>query len=254
MSKRHLSTIFTNFAIILVLGILFVSTIYGTTEVAAVKTNDAVYSGNKDSDKLSLMINVYWGTEYIEKIMDVFDEYGFKTTFFVGGKWVEQNGELLKKMYDRGFEIANHGYLHRDASSINEEQNRQEIIITEKLIKSIIGYETKLFAPPSGDLSDAMFKVAKAEGYKVIMWTRDTIDWRDKNADLVYERAIKDAKSGDLVLMHPTAHTLEALPKILNALKEKNLKVDIVSNVIGSSQRTPKPNDCHSENLQLLNK
>lgn len=232
MNKRHLSTLATNFAIILVLGLLFVSTVYGATTTTAVKTDSAIYNGNRNGNKVSLMINVYWGTEYIEKMMDVFDEYGFKTTFFIGGRWAEKNGELLKKMHDRGFEIANHGYLHRDASTLNEEQNRQEIIITEKLITSITGSATKLFAPPSGDLSNAMFKVAENEGYKVIMWTRDTIDWRDKNADLVLQRALKDVKGGDLILMHPTEHTLEALPKILEGLKQAELVADTVTNAI----------------------
>ncbi len=233
MNKRHLSTLATNFAIILVLGILFVSTVYGTATTTAVKTDSAIYNGNRNGNKVSLMINVYWGTEYIEKMMDVFDDYGFKTTFFIGGRWAEKNGDLLKLMHERGFEIANHGYLHRDASTLNEEQNRQEIIITEKLIETITGTATKLFAPPSGDLSKAMFKVAENEGYKVIMWSKDTIDWRDKNSELVVQRALKDLKGGDLILMHPTEHTLKALPEILEGIKQANLTCDTVSNVLG---------------------
>ena len=135
-------------------------------------------------------------------------------------------------MASKGFEVANHGYLHKDCSSLTAERIREEIIITEKLISSYTGSTVKLFAPPSGDLSDALFKVAKTEGYKVIMWTTDTIDWRDKNADTVYSRATKNLKAGDLVLMHPTAHTLEALPKILEFIKGAELVCDTVSNTI----------------------
>ena len=64
------------------------------------------------------------------------------------------------------------------------------------------------------------------------MWTTDTIDWRDKNADTVYSRATKNLKAGDLVLMHPTAHTLEALPKILEFIKGAELVCDTVTNTI----------------------
>ena len=64
------------------------------------------------------------------------------------------------------------------------------------------------------------------------MWTRDTIDWRDKDADIIFERAIKDVKAGDLILMHPTDATVTALPRILSHLKSQNLKVDVVSKVI----------------------
>ena len=62
------------------------------------------------------------------------------------------------------------------------------------------------------------------------MWTRDTIDWRDKNANLIYERAIKNAKNGDLILMHPTEQTVEALPRIIKTLKGKKFVLTTVSN------------------------
>ena len=78
-----------------------------------------------------------------------------------------------------------------------------------------------------------MFSACDNLGYKVIMWTRDTIDWRDHDADLIYQRAIKDIQAGDLVLMHPTDATLSALPQILEYIKSVGLKADTVSNVIG---------------------
>ena len=57
------------------------------------------------------------------------------------------------------------------------------------------------------------------------MWSRDTIDWRDKSADIVYERATKNTKPGELILMHPTQHTLQALEKIVQYYKENNIKL-----------------------------
>ena len=81
-------------------------------------------------------------------------------------------------------------------------------------------------------MSNAMFDACKNLGYTVIMWTHDTIDWRDKNPDLIYERATKNLKSGDLILMHPTDATVKALPKILDYVRSQNLNADVVSNVI----------------------
>ena len=53
------------------------------------------------------------------------------------------------------------------------------------------------------------------------MWTKDTIDWRDSNVNLIVKRATKDINQGDIILMHPKSHTLTALPKILTELKNK---------------------------------
>ena len=34
------------------------------------------------------MVNVYWGEEFLPDMLDTFDKYEVKTTFFVGGSWV----------------------------------------------------------------------------------------------------------------------------------------------------------------------
>ena len=190
-----------------------------------------IYKGNADSGKVALMFNVYEGTEYVERILDVIEKYDAKCTFFVGGSWAEKNMELLKRMRDLA-EIGNHGYLHRDHAKLNKEQNREEILLCDRLVEKVTGKKMNLFAPPSGSMGEDMKAVCSDLDYKVIMWTKDTIDWRDKDADLVYKRATTDIQSGDLILMHPTAHTVEALPKIISFYYETGLYTATVSEVI----------------------
>ena len=192
----------------------------------------AIYNGNKNSDKVSLMINVYWGTEYIEQILTILKEYNIKTTFFVGGIWVEENQDTLKNIINNGHEIGNHGYLHKDHSKLDESSNKQEIQACQNIVKSTTGIEMTLFAPPSGAYSDLTINAAESLNMQTIMWTRDTIDWRDKNAELIYNRAVKNVAGGDLILMHPTEKTVEALPKIIETILTKNLKITTVSETI----------------------
>lgn len=86
-----------------------------------------------------------------------------------------------------GFELGNHGYNHKNHKKLSKEENKKEIIVTERLLKEITGREpSRLFAPPSGEMGDNMNKVCDEYGYKVIMWTRDTVDWRDKNPSLTF--------------------------------------------------------------------
>ena len=101
------------------------------------------------------------------------------------------------------------------------------------IVQANLGVEMDLFAPPSGAYNDTTVNVATQLGYKTIMWTHDTIDWRDKDKNLIYNRAVKDAKGGDLVLMHPTEKTLVALPEIIATLQEKGLNVTTVSQTLG---------------------
>ena len=165
-------------------------------------------------------------------------ERGMNATFFLGGIWAERNGDTVVRLAADGFELGNHGYLHRDHATLSAERNRSEIVITEKLLSATLAdlpaeaqaaALPKLFAPPSGSMGDAMHAVCEQLGYTVVMWTRDTIDWRDHDAALITERALRDLAAGDLILMHPTAATAEALPAILDGIAAAGLTADTVT-------------------------
>ena len=239
MSETRFRNFCANFVIVsillLVFGVSFVAAY--PVEEKIEQVNNAVYNGKTDCGKIALTFNVYERADNVAKIAEILDEYGFKSTFFVGGCWAAKNGDTLLKLASSGHEIGNHGYSHLDHAKLSRKRNEEEIRITEKVIDSSLSSlpdyaNSKLFAPPSGSMSNAMFDACKELGYTVIMWTRDTIDWRDKDADIIFERAIKDVKAGDLILMHPTDATVDALPRILSHLKSQNLKVDVVSKVI----------------------
>lgn len=201
----------------------------GVLNVFASSYDEPYYNGDLKSANVSLMVNVYWGTEYILPMLDIFDEYDIKVTFFVGGLWASKESETLIEIFNRGHEIGNHGYYHKDHKNLSFEKNQEEIYVTHNLVKTLTGVEMNLFAPPSGSFSKTTLEVAKNLGYKTIMWSKDTIDWRDKDANLIYERAIKNAKGGDLILMHPTEATLQALSNIINFYLQKGFNLTSVS-------------------------
>ncbi len=228
--------VITNFVIVLMLACLSCFAAYGVNVVSSSKVvNGVYYSGDENSNKISLMINVYWGTEYIDQMLEVLGKYDVKTTFFVGGTWAVKEGEMLKKICDAGHEIGNHGYYHKDQGKLSAEKNREEILNTHNIVKNLLGIDMNLFAPPSGSYNQKTVDIATGLGYKTIMWTegRDTIDWRDKDANLIFSRAIKNAKGGDFVLMHPTAATAQALENIIKTLQEKGFKLCTVSKNLG---------------------
>lgn len=177
---------------------------------------EAVYRGNVDKKNVSLMFNVYENAEVVSKIVDTLDSYNVKATFFVGGCWADDNEKTLNKIVSSGHEIANHGYFHKDHKKLGYEENKQEIVLTEKMVFALCGKMTTLFAPPSGSFSDLTLSAAADLGYKVVMWSSDTIDWRDSDEEKIFSRATKKLSNGELVLMHPKEHTLKVLPRVLN--------------------------------------
>ena len=142
----------------------------------------------------------------------------------------------MRLIASKGHEIGNHGYLHKDHKMLTVQQNREEIIITSRLLKSLTGKEVTLFAPPSGSMGNNMMRVCEELNYKIIMWSKDTIDWRDQDYNLIYTRATKNVKSGDFILMHPTEGTLKALPAILAYYKSQGMtSVTVTENIFGNT-------------------
>ena len=196
--------------------------------------NQPIYNGSRNENRVALMFNCYEGAEIIEKIAKILEKNGFCATFFFGGCFADDNVDLIKMLIEGGHEIGNHGYFHKDHSKLDYDGNMREIKNTHELILAQTGIVMNLFAPPSGAFSKTTLSICEKLHYKMILWSVDTIDWRDKSEKIVYNRATKNISGGDLVLMHPKEHTLKALPEILKYYVERGLVVTTVTQCLES--------------------
>ncbi|MBQ9790891.1 MAG: polysaccharide deacetylase family protein [Clostridia bacterium] len=205
-----------------------------TLETVA-KFNGTIYAGDQNSNKVTLMINVYWGNEHVESMLETFSEFDMHTTFFVGGSWVNENPSLAQKIKDMGHEIASHATTHADLGKLDYSGNHKEIQTCHDIVSKTLGVEMNLLAPPSGSYNKNTVTAAENLGYRTIMWTRDTVDWRDRDTNVIYSRAVNNMQGGDLVLMHPTKETAEALPKILEFIQKNGFVLATVTDNIGQN-------------------
>lgn len=227
--KNTLYTIITLILIVLIL--ISLKFIYNKTEETF--NPDIFYQGNIDKKIVAFACNIDWGNEYIPKMLDIFEDKDIKITYFVTGKWAEKNSDLLKEIYAKNHEIGNHGYKHIDYNQLNYEMNKSEILKADNIIKEILDTDLKYFAPPSGAYNDSTLKASKDLGYQLIMWSIDTIDWRDDSTKDVIVKRIKDKiHNSAIILIHPTEETVKALPDIIDFLFENNYKAGKISDII----------------------
>ena len=230
LNSENLIRCFTNLLLaVLIVTVFSVAFLPLGVPTASIVSPSPYYKGNESKKQVSLMFNVYENSAVVKGIVDTLDSYGAKATFFVGGCWADDNEVLLKEMVSKGYEIGNHGYFHKDHAKIDYQKNYDEIFLTESVVLAFCGAKTTLFAPPSGSFSSDTLLACANLGYKVIMWSKDTIDWRDKDSNLVFTRSTKNLQNGDLVLMHPKEHTLKALPEILSYYNSRGFSVVTVS-------------------------
>lgn len=198
-----------------------------------------IYRGNPAKPMVSLMINVAWGNEFIVPMLNILDEEHVKATFFLDGSWLSKNRELAVEIQKRGHEIENHAYSHPNMSTLSRARAVMEIDKTKKLLKSSIGVDNRWFAPPSGDFDQETVKIARELGLKTVLWTVDTVDWRNPSPESVVAKITSKAEPGTLVLMHPTSSSSRALRGMIRGIKAKGLVLGTVSQTLSPERVLP---------------
>ncbi len=230
--KGKIATILTNVSIMaVILAVSLVGYFSGSPATATYESENLYYGGTGDG--VSLTFNVYESSDNVIKILDILDEYEAKATFFIGGCWADDNVDCVREIFARGHEIGSHGYFHKDHSAMSFAANVEEIRPSKRLLEMICLKEVKLFAPPSGAFNENTLTACENLGMRVIMWSRDTVDWRNTDTNVVYRLATKDLKAGEFILMHPKDVTVKTLPNILKYMADNGLKAVTVGENLG---------------------
>jgi len=138
------------------------------------------------------------------EILDVLRENKVKGTFFLTGEWVEKFPELANAITDGDHEIGNHSYSHPDFTKLSIEEIKQEILRGKETINHITGVETcPVIRYPYGTYNSLVLEAAGQTGYShSIQWSLDTMDWKQPPTEFIVDRVLREAKSGDIILMH----------------------------------------------------
>ena len=213
-----------------------------TAEVLARKRELPVYSVDRDDGKIAISFDAAWGGEKTIKILDILDENGIKATFFLVDIWTQRFPELVKEIAARGHEIGNHSTTHPKMSSLSRDRIAQELETMSVNVEKLIGQRPTLFRPPYGDYNNDVVLTARQNGYEVVQWSVDSLDWKNKGVQPLIDRATKNVKSGDIVLFHnDSQYIVEALPAVLKSYREQGLTPGPVSSVLLAGQTTIDP-------------
>lgn len=151
------------------------------------------------------------------------------------GYWIDKYPEEVKKIYEAGHDIGNHGNTHAHGAQLTLEQNRQEISGVHNKIKDLLGIEMNLFRPPYGEYNNTVIDAADSLGYYTIQWDVDSHDWMKKGMAYEVDRVLnnKNLKNGSIVLFHNDAEdTPKALPIIIEGLMAKGYSFVPISELI----------------------
>ena len=95
------------------------------------------------------------------KILDLFEKYQIKATFFTLGYIAEKFPDLIKKIDDKGHEIASHSYAHLDIRKTTEKDFENDIIKSIEILEKIIGKRVLGFRAPYFSIDKKSFWAMK---------------------------------------------------------------------------------------------
>ena len=196
-----------------------------------------IYRGNPHKPMVGFLINVAWGEEHLPSMLAILREEQVKATFFFDGSWAKTHPQWVRQIAELGHEIGNHAYSHPMMSRLTESAMERQIRQTNQVIEELLGKKPRYFAPPAGDFNQKVVEVAHRQGMWTILWTLDTVDWKNPKPDWILQRIVPAVDNGHLILMHPTPSTVQALKPLIRHIRAKQLQLGTVSDVL-STKRT----------------
>ena len=174
-----------------------------------------------------------WGNEDTEALIEIFDRYDVKVTFFVVGQWVDKYPESVKALHEAGHEVMGHSNDHAHFNSLSADEIIADITACNEKIEAITGECPTLFRPPYGEYDDHVVSTVRGMGLEIIQWDVDSLDWKDYDAPTITDRVTSKVGPGSIVLFHNAAlHTPEALPGILEYLLQEGYDIVPISQLI----------------------
>lgn len=211
---------------------------------------------------------------YTSQILDILKEYNVSATFFVIGENIQNNMDILERIWDEGHEIGNHSFTHPNIAEVSEKRAALELNATERAIQSITGHSSILFrAPYNADSEPTSAEeikpilLAAARGYITVGEYIDPEDWnpqitdqsgtRKRTAQDIANQMIEElhAGHGNAVLLHDgggdRSQTVNALKLAIPRLLSEGYHFARVSDLMNTSRDAVMPKTETNEKMMI---
>ena len=143
------------------------------------------------------------------QILDVLRAHQVPATFFVCGRNVEKQPELLRRIVAEGHEVGNHTYSHPFLFFKGRRRIADEIDRTQEIIEKTGGVRPRVFRPPYGARWFGLVPTLLARGMHLILWSAAGYDWY-KDTPGITAAALRELKPGAVILLHDGRETRPA--------------------------------------------
>jgi peptidoglycan/xylan/chitin deacetylase (PgdA/CDA1 family) len=185
-------------------------------------------------------------SSYDDTIITILNQTQTEATLFLTGMWIELYPSVVATLSANPlFELGSHSYADTSYAgycyglpSLPNTLHIEDIGATEKLLREVAHIDNRLFRFPGGCYTENDVKLVGQTGDMIVHWDVEGDDGFNSDAWQIAQNVINHVQNGSIILLHmngaPTApKTAEALPIIIQSLKEKGYTFVKVSELLG---------------------
>lgn len=185
-----------------------------------------------------------------KNILDILAQRNIKATFFVLGMQVEKMPETVKRIYEEGHYVANHGYSHVYSSiysspeAVLDEFNRCNQVVANAI--QVPEYNSHLFRFPGGYYGGKYAEIKKQANEILKQNNIAHVDWNALTGDSEKQNPTKEylmnnlqkttqGKNSIVILMHDSQAkkvTVETLPEVIDYLQQQGYEFENFYSII----------------------
>ncbi|MDQ4076496.1 MAG: polysaccharide deacetylase family protein, partial [Chloroflexota bacterium] len=192
--------------------------------------------GRDDRKWITLTFDTGADPEVQREILAVLREHDVKATFFLLGSGVEADPAVVSDVIADGHELANHSFSHRSFLEMSPAQILDELRRTEAAVKAVDPSATTKpwFRAPFGYTNDLVRQVVQDEGYYIVNWTMDSMDWVEGvTAEEIAWTIRRATRPGAIIVQHGSSRaSAEALQQIVPELMAEGYEFKMLSEIL----------------------
>lgn len=168
-----------------------------------------------------------------DTLADMLAAEDITATFFMTGRSVAAHPAMVRRFARDSHRIYNHTYDHVNLTSVSDQEIRRQITDTEEAFDAAGVPHGPVMRPPYGAINGRVRTVVRGMGFKPVMWTVDTHDWRsERTSDEIVQTVREGLKPRANILLHDkedSAATMEAVPRIIRLVRRRGYCFGVVN-------------------------
>jgi len=202
------------------------------------------FRGETDEKVVALTFDDGPHPVYTPRVLEILETFGVKASFFLIGRQARSHPEIVLQIKAQGHEIENHSENHLFYLPwLPAERIRQEIVSAQETIQRITGSYPSFFRSPLGWVSNDLVAVCRELTLPIINGSVKAGDVSLPGTEYIIQTVLDKTRNGAIIILHDAGgvghyrdrtQTLEALPIIIQNLKDRGYKFVILKELINS--------------------